>query len=43
MPETDILAEEFEIANFNVPVQRNYSEVSIREKKRRSFVPSICY
>lgn len=31
MPETDILAEEFIIANFNMSVQRNYSEVSIME------------
>lgn len=33
MAETDILAEEFVIANFDVTVQRNYSEVSVREKK----------
>lgn len=39
MAETDILAEEFKIANFNVPVQRNYSEMSIMEKKGRVLFP----
>lgn len=39
MAETDILAEEFLIANFNVTVQRNCSEVSIMEKKRVVLFP----
>lgn len=33
MAETDILAEEFVIANFNVTVQMNYSELSIMEER----------
>ena len=39
MAETDILAEEFVTANFNVTVQRNYSEVSIMEKKGAVLFP----
>jgi len=37
--ETDILAEEFRIANFNLTVQRNYSEVSIMKKKGQVLFP----